>query len=116
MPYSVNEEDWLSMDTDAMDICVGTNNKDPRCRKVIHYPDGTRGRCGLQHFTRQHCAPDHASLFDEVVQLLRPVFPRLLWPALVAVLASLAVSVACSAALPAAYGSDASFSWPEPPT
>lgn len=115
-PDSVSEEDWLSMGTDAMDICVGTHNKDPRCRRIIHYPDGTRGRCGLQHFTRQHCAPDHVSLFDEVVQLLQPVFPRLLWPALVAVLASLAVSVACSAALPAAYGSDASFSWPEPPT
>ena len=33
------------MDSDAMDVCVGPNNKDP---------DGTRRRCGQKHFTRLH--------------------------------------------------------------
>jgi hypothetical protein len=42
------------MDSDAMDVCVGPNNKDPRCRKMIENPNGTRRRCGQKHFTRQH--------------------------------------------------------------
>ena len=65
-------------------------------------PDTTRGR--------------RVSLFDELVQFLARLFLQLLWPALVVVLASLAVSAACSATLPTANGSGASFSWPEPTT
>ena len=42
------------MDGDQMDVCVGPNKKDPRCRKITENADGIRSRCGTNHFTRLH--------------------------------------------------------------
>ena len=53
-PDHVKWEDWRNMSGDDKDICVGPNNKDPCCRKIIENADGTRRRCGEKHFTRKH--------------------------------------------------------------